>query len=174
MTGHTCGTTTTSGILFTVKEVHQNRRTEAAHVEALDRILLLTTLVDDDMTRGLDALGLTRSRVGPVWLVHQHGPRTQRELAEALGVTPRNVTGLVDALVETGFVTRGPHPTDRRATLVSLTAHGAEVAAGLAAGRVAFAEALFAEMSDRRFAALSSGLEALLERLPAVLAQEAP
>ena len=80
----------------------------------------------------------------------------------------------MDALVETGFVTRGPHPTDRRATLVSLTAHGAEVAAGLAAGRVAFAEALFAEMSDRRFAALSSGLEALLERLPAVLAQEAP
>ena len=69
-------------------------------------------------------------------------------------MTPRNVTGLVDALVETGFVTRGPHPTDRRATLVSLTAHGAEVAAGLAAGRVAFAEALFAEMSDRRFAAL--------------------
>jgi hypothetical protein len=36
-------------------------------------------------------------------------------------VSPRNVTGLVDGLAESGFVTREPHPTDRRATLVALT-----------------------------------------------------
>jgi DNA-binding MarR family transcriptional regulator len=36
-------------------------------------------------------------------------------------VTPRAVTGLVDALVADGLVTREPHPTDRRATLVTLT-----------------------------------------------------
>ncbi len=104
-------------------------------VEALDRILLLTTILDDDMTRGLEKVGLSQSRVRPVWLLHQNGPSTQRELAEALGVSARNVTGLVDALVETGFVRRGPHPTDRRATLVSLTAQGRRVADGLAAGR---------------------------------------
>ena len=36
----------------------------------------------------------------------------------------RNVTGLVDALEGAGFVTRSPHPTDRRATVVSLTPQG--------------------------------------------------
>ncbi len=40
---------------------------------------------------------------------------TQRALADALQVTPRNVTGLVDALADSGFVERAPHPTDRRA-----------------------------------------------------------
>ena len=138
----------------------------------LDRILLLTTVLDDDMTRGLEAVGLTKSRVGVVWLIHQQGPRTQRELAEALGVSARNVTGLVDALVETGFVTRGAHPTDRRATLVALTAHGRQVAEGLAEGRMTLASDLFGELSDRRLAALASALDALLERLMALLAQE--
>jgi DNA-binding MarR family transcriptional regulator len=45
------------------------------------------------------------------------------QLAEAIRVNPRNITGLVDALVEGGFVTREPHPTDRRSILVTLTAH---------------------------------------------------
>jgi DNA-binding MarR family transcriptional regulator len=141
-------------------------------VAMLDRILLVTSLVQEDMSRGLEELGLSRARVRPLWLVHQHGPQTQRQLAEALGVSARNVTGLVDALVETGFVTREPHPTDRRATLVNLTTHGRRVADGMAAGRVAYAEALFEGMSDRRFAALATGLDALLARLPEVLAQE--
>jgi len=141
-------------------------------VAALDQLLLLATLIDEDMTRGLAALGLTKARVGVVWLVHHEGPRTQRELATALGVSPRNVTGLVDALVATGFVTRAPHPTDRRATQVTLTAQGARVGEELAAGRGQLAEELFADLSDRRFTAIVAGLDALLERLPAVLAQE--
>ncbi|MEN3610618.1 MarR family transcriptional regulator [Plantactinospora sp. ZYX-F-223] len=43
------------------------------------------------------------------------------ELSQALKCTPRNVTGLVDALEAAGFVARSAHPTDRRATVVSLT-----------------------------------------------------
>lgn len=144
----------------------------AARVAALDQLLLLATLIDEDMTRGLAALGLTKARVGVVWLVHHEGPRTQRELAAALGVSPRNVTGLVDALVATGFVTRAPHPTDRRATQVTLTAQGARVGDELAAGRARLAEELFADLSGRRFTAIVAGLDALLERLFAVLAQE--
>ena len=111
-----------------------------------------------------------------MWLLHQHGPSTQRELAEALGVSARNVTGLVDALVETGFVTRGPHPTDRRATLVSLTAHGAEVAdrTGRRAGR-AFARPLFEEMSDRAVRRpVDRPRRVARHDCPTVLAQEAP
>ena len=49
---------------------------------------------------------------------------TQRELSQALKCTPRNVTGLVDALEIAGFDARSAHPTDRRATVVSLTEQG--------------------------------------------------
>ena len=142
------------------------------HVEALDRIFLLTTILDADMTRGLEKVGLSQSRVGPVWLLHQNGPCTQRELAEALGVSARNVTGLVDALVDTGFVRRGPHPTDRRATLVSLTAKGRRVADGLHAGRDELARQLFEAMPPRTFAGLVTGLDSVLATISELLEEE--
>ena len=102
-------------------------------VAALDRVLELALLINADMTRGLAARGLTESRTRLVWELLQRGPSTQRELADALHVSPRNVTGLVDALVATGFVSREPHPSDRRATLVRFTEHGADVARSLGA-----------------------------------------
>ena len=45
---------------------------------------------------------------------------TQRTLSQALRVSPRNVTGLLDALEAGGYVTRGRHPTDRRAQLMGV------------------------------------------------------
>lgn len=87
----------------------------------LDRVLELAVLLNDDMERDLARRGLTGSRAHLVWELNRHGPSTQQALAEALGVTPRAVTGLVDALADAGFVTREPHPGDRRATLVTFT-----------------------------------------------------
>jgi DNA-binding MarR family transcriptional regulator len=43
------------------------------------------------------------------------------DLADALAVTPRNVTALVDGLEAEGLIRRVPHSTDRRVTLVELT-----------------------------------------------------
>jgi DNA-binding MarR family transcriptional regulator len=59
--------------------------------------------------------------------LHRDGPQRMADLASALDVTPRNVTTLVDRLERDGIVQRRPHPTDRRATVIELTAsaHGA-------------------------------------------------
>src|SRR5262245_19274072 len=65
--------------------------------------------------------GLTPAWAEVIWLLHNGGPRTQRELSQVLKCTPRNVTGRVEALQTAGFVARSAHPTDRRATIVSLT-----------------------------------------------------
>ncbi|MDA0171264.1 MarR family transcriptional regulator [Solirubrobacter taibaiensis] len=130
-------------------------------------MLELALLLQDDAARGVAAVGLTLPRVQLTWLVHHHGPMTQRALADALRVTPRNVTGLVDALVADGFVSRGAHPTDRRATLVSLTDHGAAVMTVMARDYEALAERLFGEMPDP--AAFSAGLDHVLSRLKEAL-----
>ena len=137
---------------------------------ALGRVLELTVLLGEDMAQGLAQQGLTGPRAHLVWELGQRGPSTQRALAGALGVTPRNVTGLVDGLVATGFVTREPHPTDRRATLVTLTDHGVGVAEGFVQGRAALAELLFGGMPDQVFAGLLEGLDIVLARLRAALA----
>ena len=132
------------------------------HSAALDRVLELAILINDDMTRSLERDGLTPTRAHLLWELHRLGPSTQRVLAEALDVSPRNITGLVDALVATGFVTREPHPTDRRATLVSFTEHGARTAKALDVGREQLAELLFAGMSDEQFDGFVTGLDAVL------------
>src|SRR5215469_4319746 len=99
---------------------------------ALDRVLELTVLLGRDMTDSLAREGLTESRAHLLWQLQQRGPCIQATLAADLNVTPRTITALVDGLVATGFVTREPHPSDRRAALVTFTQRGRTTAHVLA------------------------------------------
>src|SRR4029450_2887397 len=115
-----------------VKQIHNedSAASTVAH-EALMRLFELTVRLGEEMEKGLVERGLTRARAAGIWQRHQQGPVTQRPPSQALRVSPRNVTGLLDALEAGGYVARGRHPTDRRATLVSLTDQGAAAAARL-------------------------------------------
>jgi DNA-binding MarR family transcriptional regulator len=137
---------------------------------ALNRVLELSVLLSDDMARDLARRGLTGSRAHLVWELHGRGPSTQQALAEALGVTPRAITGLVDALTDGGFVTREPHPRDRRATLVTFTKQGERAAKALERDHVELAEKLFGDMSATTFRGFTRGLDAVLARLRELLA----
>jgi DNA-binding MarR family transcriptional regulator len=136
---------------------------------ALDRVLELTVLLGDDMARDLERRGLTGSRAHLVWELHRLGPSTQQTLAEALGVTPRAITGLVDALTDRGFVTREPHPRDRRATLVTFTKQGERAAKALERDHFQLAGRLFGDMSASTFHGFTRGLDAVLARLRELL-----
>jgi DNA-binding MarR family transcriptional regulator len=65
------------------------------------------------------------------------------ELSDHLRIAPRSTTEVVDQLQERGLVQRSPDPHDRRATLVTLTDSGGEVAAAVRAQRHAQSEQLF-------------------------------
>jgi DNA-binding MarR family transcriptional regulator len=133
----------------------------------LDRVLELVVLLNDDMTQAIEALDLTPSRTHLLWELGRRGPVTQRVLADALKVTPRAITGLVDALVTSRLVTREPHPADRRATLVTLTAEGSRLTGKLERDHRTLARALFAEMSWREFASFERGLADVIANLRA-------
>jgi len=75
-----------------------------------------------------EALGLSFARVRALRRLAAH-PQTLRALAELLAADPPYVTLMVDDLEERGLVQRMPHPTDRRAKLVQLTAAGRAAAA---------------------------------------------
>lgn len=139
------------------------------HGAALGQLLELAVLLNEDMTQHLARQGLTVSRAHLLWELHRRGPSTQRVLAEALAVSPRNITGLVDGLVATGFVTREPHPADRRATLVSFTGRGAQTAEDMDRGRDQLAEQLFSGMPHGQFRGLVDGLGEVLAQLRAEL-----
>jgi DNA-binding MarR family transcriptional regulator len=132
---------------------------------ALHRMLQITTLFNRDMEQHAAADGLTAARVPVVWLVSTNGPQTQRQLAEALGVSARNITGLVDILERDGFVTREPHPSDRRATLVTPTPKGAAIAERMAREQAEFTESLFSDWEPDAFAGFARGLDRIVDRL---------
>jgi len=75
-----------------------------------------------------DALGLSWARVLALRRLAER-PHTLRALAERLAADPPYVTLIVDDLEDRGLVRRMPHPEDRRAKLVELTARGRAAAA---------------------------------------------
>ena len=144
---------------------NDNAPTEQSFTSARDRLLLLTVMLNDDMERDLAARGLTPSRTSLLWMLRRLGPSPQKDLAAAMRVSARTVTGLVDGLVATGFVTREPHPSDRRAFLVTLTPRGTEAVAKLEADQRELGRQLFATMPAERFDGLVAGLDDVLATL---------
>jgi DNA-binding MarR family transcriptional regulator len=75
----------------------------------------------------VEAEGSSPARMRLLAALHCKGPRIMKGLHEELGVTARQVTNLVDALEAEDLVSRTPHASDRRATVVTLTERGAEL-----------------------------------------------
>ncbi len=134
-------------------------------VSIFDRLLEITLLLQHDLAQSFAGTALTPARTHLLWAVHHRGPSTQQSLARALDVSPRNITGLVDALVDAGYVERRPHPSDRRATLVTLTDLGAATMAQMERERNQAAEALVAGWSQSEVRAVDRQLARLTERL---------
>ena len=140
---------------------------------ALDKVLHLSILVSSDMARFEAESGLTGPRVQLLWMLGLGGPVTQRELATVLDVTPRNVTGLVDGLAASGHVTREPHPTDRRAILVTPTELGRRTIAELRESHAALARDLFGDLPERRLATFVATLDQTIATFGRLMAEEA-
>ena len=96
--------------------------------------------------------------------LHCNGPRKMADLADSLGVTPRNVTALVDALEAERMVQRAPHPTDRRITMIEITGGSATVERQVEELRAAIA-ALFADISEDDRATFERVMARLLDKL---------
>lgn len=137
----------------------------------LDRVLALSSLVSADLARFEAVEGLTGARIHLLWQLGVSGPSTQRALADALGVSARNITGLVDGLVGSGHVTRERHPTDRRATLVTPTEAGSAFVGRLRAGHAELAEQLFGDLPDDRLADFVRTLDETLARFARLVEQ---
>ena len=66
-------------------------------------------------------------------LVHlSMSPMSQRQLADACGVTEQTMSRVVARLARTGYVTRRPHDEDRRRHVVAITEAGAAALAACA------------------------------------------
>ncbi|WP_239003923.1 MarR family winged helix-turn-helix transcriptional regulator [Nocardia panacis] len=77
----------------------------------------------------IEPLGLTHRQVGVLAVVDAGHARSQREVADTLGVAPSLVVALVDRLVAMGAINRVQGSTDRRVHTLELTDQGRELLA---------------------------------------------
>jgi DNA-binding MarR family transcriptional regulator len=141
----------------------QSRQDPALAV--FDTVFELTVKLGQLMTDGLAERGLTASQAEVLFRLHGEGPLMQRELSEALRCTPRHVTGLVDQLEGAGLAERGPHPADRRATLVTLTAKGRKLADRIMGERGSAAQALLGDLPAGDLTTTAAVLRTFVDRL---------
>jgi MarR family transcriptional regulator, organic hydroperoxide resistance regulator len=93
-------------------------------------------------------ISLTINQVKALFFIANEGSVNFRKLAQAMKVTPSNVTGIIDRLVDQGLVSRTEYPEDRRMLILNLTEKG---------------EALIAKLRERRLSQMSL----ILDRIPA-------
>ena len=149
-----------------MKSLHNVSSAEAAaRSAALERLWGLASLLGNAMQGGLAERGVTLARAALLWQLQRDGSSTQQSLSRALRVTPRNITGLVDALEAGGLVARNAHPTDRRATIVSLTDEGAALTRSMRQDQDKFAQVLFSHTSPTELASFVKVADRVLARL---------
>lgn len=134
-------------------------------ITVLDRLLEVSELFQKDMANAFAGTPLTPARTRLLWELAATGPSTQHALATRLEVSPRNITGLVDALEAGGYVTRSPHPNDRRAIIVSLAASAEVFMRDMQRDHAELSAELIGAVAPADRDALLRGFEAIAGRL---------
>ncbi|MFD3510115.1 MarR family winged helix-turn-helix transcriptional regulator [Nocardia sp. NPDC058666] len=99
-------------------------------------------------------IGLTPHQARALRVTGEHNGLRLSAIADALRISPRSATEVVDALQEADLVTRHPDPTDRRAILVTVTASGKRTLDTLTDARTKDADDFFSRLTDEERAAL--------------------
>ena len=132
-------------------------------VQLADLLHGLTRRLRRSQAERLAPLGLTPAQERALRVISRSDePLRMTELADRLGIVPRSLTTVVDALEEAGLVRREIDARNRRAILLRLTDQGAAVRNELREARRRAAEDLFAPLpaADRE---LLGGLLARLD-----------
>jgi len=128
-------------------------------------LLELAARFSNGFLRWLDASadgGLSYPRLRLLEVLHCQGPAKMKTLADEMGLSARNMTAVADSLEEDGLLRRVAHPTDRRATILELTADGRRAADESLAPRLREISRLFDELSPTARANLQRTLGALV------------
>jgi len=117
-------------------------------VQLADLLHGLTRRLRRSQAERLAPLGLTPAQERALRVISRSDePPRMTELADHLGIVPRSLTTVVDALEEAGLVRREIDPRNRRAILLRLTDGGTAVRDDLREARRRAAEDLFAPLT---------------------------
>ena len=132
-----------------------------------DLVHRLTRRLRRAQAERLAPLGLTPAQERAMRMIARNEePLRMTEIADRLGIVPRSLTTVIDALEKDGLVRREVDPRNRRAILLHLTERGTAVRDELREARRRAAEDLFAPLADADRETLGGLLARLDETQP--------
>jgi DNA-binding MarR family transcriptional regulator len=107
--------------------------------------------------------GLTITQLRSLFVIANRGSTNFRKLADALRVTPSNVTGIIDRLEEQGLVSRTQNPEDRREMTLQVTDKGEALVFSLRETEIEQMTRILSLLSSEELMFLAKGLTAFVE-----------
>src|SRR4030043_625996 len=104
-------------------------------------------------------LNLTIPQLKSLFYVSRHGRMNLSGLASGIRVTPANVTGIVDRLVEQGLLTRTPDTDDRRVSWLRATDKGKTLINDLREGRAQEMRRILDQLTEEELSLVARGFE---------------
>jgi len=139
--------------------------------ETVEELIELQRRIDRDRRQyELDAwmsLNLGIGQLKTLFFISNRGATTTGKLATALKVTPTNVTGIIDRLLEKDLITRIGDPDDRRVLVLRTTPKGDELVAELRQKRRERMTELFKNLSDKEAEIVAQGLKIMVKAIDA-------
>jgi DNA-binding MarR family transcriptional regulator len=108
-------------------------------------------------------LSLSTTQVKSLFCIVENERISSKKLADMLFVTPANVTGIVDKLIEQGFVRRVENSEDRRVVFLETTDEGKKLIANLEQMATEHTAKMLSGLSGEELNHLYLGMAALLK-----------
>jgi DNA-binding MarR family transcriptional regulator len=143
----------------------QQTRSDAGLASALRISVsrLARRLRAERLAKGLEP-GLSDTQLAALAALERHGEMAPGELADHEKVQPPSMTRVIAALEERGLVARGPHATDRRQVVLTVTEPGRAVVRQSRELREAWLAQRLRELTPQERAALRAAAP-ILEKL---------
>jgi DNA-binding MarR family transcriptional regulator len=139
--------------------------------ETVEELIELQRRIDRDRRQyELDAwmsLNLGIGQLKTLFFISNRGATTTGKLATALKVTPTNITGIIDRLLEKNLITRTGDPDDRRVLVLRTTPKGDELVAELRQKRRGRMTELFNNLSEKEAEIVAQGLKIMVKAIEA-------
>jgi DNA-binding MarR family transcriptional regulator len=109
------------------------------------------------------SFGLTLSQFRVLEVLANIGQATQREIAQAVGVTPAVVTRQAEVLAARGLLTQRPNPRSRRENLLELSPKGEEAVLSATKSVISSQQDVFKDIDLQSETSLNRILDSLVK-----------
>ncbi len=134
---------------------------EKDSLRALTVILRASASITKMVKKDMDSYGVNPTEFMVLELLYSKGPQAIQIIGNKVLLASSSITYVIDQLEKKDFVERKQNPTDRRVTLVSLTASGEELMSEIFPQHSSVIQELFQDLTEEELVKLADDIKSI-------------